>query len=123
MGIRIALSSRLSPVMLQSRPADRSTGSGNIRGGPNEGNHPRGIKVRLVDGRVGRVQRMVAEAEATAGSEGREVLGKNYSCYNLSPLPPSNIVMFEKKRKGIVILLGLALGTSSLLTRPPRKER
>lgn len=36
-----------------------------------KGNHPRGIKVRLTDGQVGRVQRMVAvpqEASGTAGS-------------------------------------------------------
>ena len=33
------------------------------------GNHPRGIKVRLQDGRVGRVQRMCTEAEARAASE------------------------------------------------------
>ncbi|TAQ89489.1 hypothetical protein B7494_g2167 [Chlorociboria aeruginascens] len=41
------------------------------------GNHPRGIKVRLVDGRVGRVQRMVTEEEGKAGSEGLSVLGSN----------------------------------------------
>jgi uncharacterized repeat protein (TIGR03833 family) len=41
------------------------------------GNHPRGIKVRLVDGRVGRVQRMVTEEEAKAGSEGLSGLGRN----------------------------------------------
>jgi uncharacterized repeat protein (TIGR03833 family) len=34
------------------------------------GNHPCGIKVRLVDGRVGRVQRMVTEEEAKAGLDG-----------------------------------------------------
>ncbi|KAF2084678.1 hypothetical protein K490DRAFT_75636 [Saccharata proteae CBS 121410] len=41
------------------------------------GNHPRGIKVRLVDGRVGRVQRMVTEEEARAGSAGLSGLGRN----------------------------------------------
>ena len=41
------------------------------------GNHPRGIKVRLVDGRVGRVQRMVSEETARAGSEGMSGLGRN----------------------------------------------
>ncbi|KAI9054064.1 hypothetical protein LZ554_001235 [Drepanopeziza brunnea f. sp. 'monogermtubi'] len=35
------------------------------------GNHPRGIKVRLQDGRVGRVQKMASEEAAKAGSEGR----------------------------------------------------
>lgn len=41
------------------------------------GNHPRGIKVRLADGRVGRVQRMVSEDTARAGSEGLNGLGRN----------------------------------------------
>jgi uncharacterized repeat protein (TIGR03833 family) len=41
------------------------------------GNHPRGIKVRLVDGRVGRVQRMVTEEEARSGSQGLAGLGRN----------------------------------------------
>lgn len=41
------------------------------------GNHPRGIKVRLVDGRVGRVQKMVTEEEAKAGSDGLTGLGRN----------------------------------------------
>ncbi|KAJ3829684.1 hypothetical protein F5880DRAFT_1470073 [Lentinula raphanica] len=41
------------------------------------GDHPRGIKVRLVDGRVGRVQRMVTEMEARAGSVGLSDLGRN----------------------------------------------
>lgn len=41
------------------------------------GNHPRGIKVRLVDGRVGRVQRMVSEETARIGSEGMSGLGRN----------------------------------------------
>ncbi|KAH8590724.1 hypothetical protein B0O99DRAFT_598757 [Bisporella sp. PMI_857] len=41
------------------------------------GNHPRGIKVRLADGRVGRVQRMVSEEAARTGSEGLSDLGRN----------------------------------------------
>jgi uncharacterized repeat protein (TIGR03833 family) len=41
------------------------------------GNHPRGIKVRLGDGRVGRVQRIVSEEAAQAGSEGLNGLGRN----------------------------------------------
>jgi uncharacterized repeat protein (TIGR03833 family) len=42
-----------------------------------QGNHPRGIKVRLQDGRVGRVQRMVSEETAKAGSAGLSGLGRN----------------------------------------------
>lgn len=41
------------------------------------GNHPRGIKVRLQDGRVGRVQRMVSEETAVAGSAGLSGLGRH----------------------------------------------
>jgi len=41
------------------------------------GDHPRGIKVRLRDGRVGRVQIMTTEEAATAGSEGSGNLGRN----------------------------------------------
>ena len=41
------------------------------------GDHPRGIKVRLLDGRVGRVQRMVSEETATAGAEGLSGLGRD----------------------------------------------
>ncbi|KAK7524734.1 hypothetical protein IWZ03DRAFT_31823 [Phyllosticta citriasiana] len=41
------------------------------------GDHPRGIKVRLVDGRVGRVQRLATEAEARDGSQGLSDLGRN----------------------------------------------
>ncbi|KAH7356408.1 hypothetical protein BKA65DRAFT_381090, partial [Rhexocercosporidium sp. MPI-PUGE-AT-0058] len=41
------------------------------------GNHPRGIKVRLQDGRVGRVQRMASEEEAQTGSAGLSDLDRN----------------------------------------------
>ncbi len=41
------------------------------------GDHPRGIKVRLQDGRVGRVQRMVSEETAKRGSERLSELGRN----------------------------------------------
>lgn len=41
------------------------------------GNHPRGIKVRLQDGRVGRVQQIVDAATAQTASEGLSNLGRN----------------------------------------------
>jgi uncharacterized repeat protein (TIGR03833 family) len=41
------------------------------------GNHPRGIKVRLQDGRVGRVQRIVDQGIARDASEGLINLGRN----------------------------------------------
>jgi uncharacterized repeat protein (TIGR03833 family) len=41
------------------------------------GNHPRGIKVRLQDGRVGRVQQIVDAGTARTVSEGLNSLGRN----------------------------------------------
>lgn len=41
------------------------------------GDHPRGIKVRLQDGRVGRVQKMGSMEEAQATSTGLSGLGRN----------------------------------------------
>jgi uncharacterized repeat protein (TIGR03833 family) len=41
------------------------------------GNHPRGIKVKLQDGRVGRVQRIVDQGIAKDASEGLSSLGRN----------------------------------------------
>ncbi|KAF7862545.1 hypothetical protein EAF04_007418 [Stromatinia cepivora] len=41
------------------------------------GDHPRGVKVRLRDGRVGRVQRLCGEEEAVVGEGGRRGLGEN----------------------------------------------
>lgn len=57
------------------------------------GDHPRGIKVRLTDGRVGRVQRMVTEEEARAGSAGLSNLGRNGETLNDQDTPgPSSPV-------------------------------
>ncbi|TGO14476.1 hypothetical protein BTUL_0052g00140 [Botrytis tulipae] len=41
------------------------------------GDHPRGVKVRLRDGRVGRVQRLCTEEEAEEGEGGMRGLGRN----------------------------------------------
>lgn len=41
------------------------------------GDHPRGVKVRLRDGRVGRVQRLISEAEGAAGEESVGGAGAN----------------------------------------------
>lgn len=41
------------------------------------GNHPRGIKVMLQDGRVGRVQKMVTDETAPAASQGLHEYGRN----------------------------------------------
>jgi uncharacterized repeat protein (TIGR03833 family) len=58
------------------------------------GNHPRGIKVRLADGRVGRVQRMTTEEKARAGSVGLSGLGRNgeNGQENIQPATGSRIV-------------------------------
>lgn len=58
------------------------------------GDHPRGIKVRLRDGRVGRVQRMVSEATAMAGQEGLSGLGENGENYG------SESTVGERRRRG-----------------------
>lgn len=53
--------------------ADQPTGrtvSGTIQDVLTRGNHPRGIKVRLADGRVGRVQSMVGGSAAPGSSSG-----------------------------------------------------
>jgi uncharacterized repeat protein (TIGR03833 family) len=55
------------------------------------GNHPRGIKVRLADGRVGRVQRMTSEEEARAGPVGLGRNGENGQV-NIQPATGSRIV-------------------------------
>ncbi|QIW96833.1 hypothetical protein AMS68_002351 [Peltaster fructicola] len=50
---------------------DQSTGhevQGVVQDVLTSGNHPRGIKVRLTDGRVGRVQRMVTQPSGAAGA-------------------------------------------------------
>lgn len=60
--------------------ADQPTGrtvSGVVRDVLTRGNHPRGIKVRLADGRVGRVQSMASSASATPGDPGGVVEGAN----------------------------------------------
>lgn len=53
------------------------------------GDHPRGIKVRLRDGRVGRVQRMVSEEEAQNGSAGLSNVGRNGEGLNGSGISSS----------------------------------
>ena len=57
------------------------------------GNHPRGIKVRLTDGRVGRVQRIVTEEEAQAGSAGLGNLGRNGESLNEQNVTSSSAPM------------------------------
>lgn len=58
--------------------ADQPTGrtvSGVVRDVLTRGNHPRGIKVRLADGRVGRVQSMASSTSASPGDPGGVVEG------------------------------------------------
>lgn len=51
------------------------------------GNHPRGIKVRLQDGRVGRVQQIVNVGIAQTASEGLSNLGRNGEPIGLGAIP------------------------------------
>ncbi|KAG9232814.1 hypothetical protein BJ875DRAFT_67442 [Amylocarpus encephaloides] len=60
------------------------------------GNHPRGIKVRLQDGRVGRVQRMASEADAKAASEGLSGLARNGEPRAQAPTPPRSALSHPK---------------------------
>lgn len=63
----------VSIVLKQDQPTGRQV-QGIVQDLLTRGNHPRGIKVRLTDGRVGRVQRMGGGGEAgpaaTSGSVG-----------------------------------------------------
>ncbi|KAH7046728.1 hypothetical protein B0J12DRAFT_576209 [Macrophomina phaseolina] len=73
---QVVSGAHVSIVLKVDQPTGRQV-QGTVADVLTSGNHPRGIKVRLVDGRVGRVQRMATEAEARAGSEGLSNLGRN----------------------------------------------
>lgn len=73
---QIVSGAHVSIVLKVDQPTGRQV-QGTVADVLTSGNHPRGIKVRLVDGRVGRVQRMATEEEARAGSEGLSNLGRN----------------------------------------------
>lgn len=60
----------VSIVLKADQPTGREV-QGVVQDILTRGNHPRGIKVRLKDGRVGRVQRMIGNGEAVAGSGDR----------------------------------------------------
>jgi uncharacterized repeat protein (TIGR03833 family) len=66
----------VSIVLKMDQPTGREV-QGVVSDVLTNGNHPRGIKVRLVDGRVGRVQKMVTEEVARAGAQGLSGLGRN----------------------------------------------
>lgn len=73
---QVVAGAHVSIVLKIDQPTGRQV-QGTVADVLTSGNHPRGIKVRLVDGRVGRVQRMATEQEARAGSEGLSNLGRN----------------------------------------------
>ncbi|TLS29732.1 hypothetical protein PpBr36_00628 [Pyricularia pennisetigena] len=54
-------------VLKEDQPTGRTV-SGAVRDVLTKGNHPRGIKVRLSDGRVGRVQSLASASAATSSS-------------------------------------------------------
>ena len=63
----VELGNRAARALVDLKPTGRQV-QGTVADVLTSGNHPHGIKVRLVDGRVGRVQRMATEDEARAGS-------------------------------------------------------
>lgn len=65
------------------------------------GNHPRGIKVQLVDGRVGRVQGMVNVETARAASAGLHNLGRNGESSSWSELPMGYRSRMSQKVSGM----------------------
>ncbi|GME39275.1 Mfs multidrug transporter [Neofusicoccum parvum] len=73
---QVVSGAHVSIVLKVDQPTGRQV-QGTVADVLTSGNHPHGIKVRLVDGRVGRVQRMATEGEARAGSEGLSNLGRN----------------------------------------------
>lgn len=60
---KVIVGSEVSVVLKQDQPTGREV-QGVVQDLLTRGNHPRGIKVRLSDGRVGRVQRMVSDGTA-----------------------------------------------------------
>ncbi|OJD31530.1 mfs multidrug transporter [Diplodia corticola] len=73
---QVVAGAHVSIVLKVDQPTGRQV-QGTVADVLTSGNHPHGIKVRLVDGRVGRVQRMATENEARAGSAGLSNLGRN----------------------------------------------
>lgn len=66
----------VSIILKIDQPTGREV-QGFVREVFTSGDHPRGIKVRLRDGRVGRVQRIVDHEMARLASEGLSNLGQN----------------------------------------------
>lgn len=73
---QVGVGAAVSIVLKIDQPTGREV-QGVVADVLTSGNHPRGIKVRLRDGRVGRVQRMVTDDEARAASAGLSGLGRN----------------------------------------------
>ncbi|KAK8179338.1 hypothetical protein BC567DRAFT_78426 [Phyllosticta citribraziliensis] len=73
---QVVAGAHVSIVLKVDQPTGRQV-QGTVSEILTRGNHPRGIKVRLVDGRVGRVQRMATDVEARDGSQGLGNLGRN----------------------------------------------
>ncbi|KAK8198328.1 hypothetical protein BKA81DRAFT_277137, partial [Phyllosticta paracitricarpa] len=73
---QVVTGAHVSIVLKVDQPTGRQV-QGTVSEVLTRGDHPRGIKVRLVDGRVGRVQRLATEAEARDGSQGLSNLGRN----------------------------------------------
>ncbi|KAL2848001.1 hypothetical protein BJX68DRAFT_239245 [Aspergillus pseudodeflectus] len=66
--IRDVIPGKLVNIILKADQTTGRTVSGTVATLLTRGNHPRGIKVRLTDGRVGRVQSMVAGGAGNGAS-------------------------------------------------------
>jgi uncharacterized repeat protein (TIGR03833 family) len=72
---QLEIGTPVSIVLKQDQPTGREV-QGSIAEILTNGDHPHGIKVRLTDGRVGRVQRLATKEEAEAGTSTQQ-LGRN----------------------------------------------
>ncbi|KAF2103588.1 hypothetical protein NA57DRAFT_32421 [Rhizodiscina lignyota] len=72
---QLAANTPVSIVLKQDQPTGRQV-QGFVAEVLTSGNHPRGIKVRLTDGRVGRVQGLASAEEAESGTSSDQ-LGRN----------------------------------------------
>lgn len=73
---QLAANTSVSIILKQDQPTGCQV-QGFVAEVLTHGNHPRGIKVRLTDGRVGRVQRLASVDEAESGTSRGEELGRN----------------------------------------------
>ncbi|KAK3690527.1 hypothetical protein B0T22DRAFT_499861 [Podospora appendiculata] len=115
-------------VLKQDQPTGRTV-SGTVQNVLTRGNHPRGIKVRLADGRVGRVQTMATGTENSAvptqqGSDGRRPRPDQYD-RDLPPLPQIGLDAYlkpAKHQRAPPSRAGAGASSSTTATASPRSD-